>query len=145
MVCLRSFFNFFAFILIGPIWALQAEANIQPIQVSLLSPLQFRPALKGDGAEVIPADSFETAENASLEVKGPRLTTFYIQLPQEITMAGNNGGTLTVSGFTSSIGNQGVLGLNGKKIFYVGATRNPIPFNIPSGTYSGTFPVLISY
>jgi len=81
---------------------------------------------------------------ALFSVTGDANRNFYITLPVSTTLSGPDSATMTLDTFTVLPSSPASLGVDGTCSFAVGATLE-VAMNQPTGEYSGTFEVLISY
>lgn len=89
---------------------------------------------------------FSQGSSASFDVAGTPGATYQITLPADnvVSLSGSQGGSMSVSSFTSSPSGQGQLNLLGTQTLYVGATLG-VGSNQTPGSYSGSFAVTIVY
>ncbi len=89
----------------------------------------------------IGADSQGSA--AHFSIVGTPDAVFSISLPASASLDGDNGSSLTITGFTSSPDAQGLL-VGGNQTLSVGATL-AVPSNTAAGAYAGTFEITLDY
>lgn len=89
---------------------------------------------------------FSQGGAASFDLTGSPNATYQITLPADgqVTLTGSQGGSMTLSSFTSSPSGQGQLSSVGTQTLYVGATI-AIGSNQAPGTYSGTINVTVVF
>ena len=80
---------------------------------------------------------------AQFSIVGTPDAAFSISLPTTASLDGDNGSSLTVTGFTSSPDAQGLL-VGGNQTVSVGATL-AVPSNAAAGPYAGTFEITLDY
>ncbi len=81
---------------------------------------------------------------ARLEIQGEPGRQFVITLPDQISVPGPNGGSVTLSHFQSYPSDIGTLRPDGRATVYVGATAQFQPGQ-PSGVYRATVDVFVDY
>ena len=84
------------------------------------------------------------AQAASFNVTGAANALYDIVLPTAAVPITSGGNTMTVDTFVGSLGGSGTLSGLGAESFNVGATLN-IAGNQPTGTYTGTYTVTVTY
>lgn len=84
--------------------------------------------------------------SASFEVSGSANAAYQITLPadNQVTLAGSQGGSMTLSSFRSSPSPGGQLSSLGTQTLYIGATLGVGGGQSP-GTYSGSFNVTVVF
>lgn len=89
---------------------------------------------------------FAQGSSASFDLTGSPNATYQITLPadNQVTLAGSQGGSMSLSSFTSSPSGQGQLNASGTQTVYVGATLG-VGSNQAAGSYSGSFNVTIVF
>lgn len=89
---------------------------------------------------------FSQGSAASFDVSGSPNATYQITLPADgqVTLTGSQGGSMSVSTFTSSPSGQGQLSSLGTETLNVGAKLG-VGSNQTPGRYSGSFNVTIIY
>lgn len=109
-----------------------------------ISPHSVRSAT-GD-VTLMTGGQFSQGSAATFDVFGTPNASYQIMLPTDgqVTLTGSQGGSMSVSTFTSSPSAQGQLGLLGTQTLAVGA-KISVGGNQATGSYSGTFNVTIAY
>lgn len=109
-----------------------------------ISPQSARTAT-GD-VTLMTGGQFSQGSSAVFDVSGSANTTYQITLPadNEVTLTGSQGGSMSVSSFTSSPSGQGQLSSLGTQTLYIGATLGVGSSQAP-GAYSGSFNVTIVF
>ncbi len=136
-----------------------ASANvIQGIKMSRVSDLQFGSFVSGIPGTVTISPSGSRSANgplalssanypvsaASFLITGEDSLVFNIILPDSASLQGPSGSKMTVNQFVSNPSHTGTLSSRGTATLSVGATLN-VGSNQTGGTYSGTFPVTVTY
>lgn len=126
----------------------QARAVVLPaLVIQKYSELTFHNAAPGAKAEVISPRSNGGA--GGVKVVGYPNQAYTVFLPNlvNLTMPGREtGGTVKVTDFTSypDLG-MGLLGTGGQLENRLGATRNEIPRDLPSGAYVGDYTLTVAF
>lgn len=109
-----------------------------------ISPQSARTAT-GD-VTLMTGGQFAQGSSASFDLTGSPNATYQITLPadNQVTLAGSQGGSMSLSSFTSSPSGQGQLNASGTQTVYVGATLG-VGSNQAAGSYSGSFNVTIVF
>jgi len=121
------------------------------LTIANVSDLDFGTGSPGDPEKTVLPDVSDTAENASFLVKGEANTSYRIQLPPDNavklrrTNGQGNGQSIKVHSFQSFPSRSGMLDAQGEQMLYVGATREALKDNLPSGIYQGSFTVTVIY
>lgn len=89
------------------------------------------------------SDFGDPHERSQFEVQGDPFAGFSITLPSQLTLTASSG-SMTVNAFTSSPSGSGVLGNDGKALFWVGATL-VLSASQSADQYGGTFSVSVDY
>lgn len=100
-------------------------------------------ARTGSGDVVLmTSGQFSQGRAASFDLSGSSNATYQITLPSDgsVTLTGSQGGSMSLSAFTSSPSGSGQLNLLGTQTLYVGATL-AVSSNQAAGSYSGSFSV----
>ena len=84
------------------------------------------------------------AQAATFDVTGAANALYDIVLPSAAVTISNGTDNMTVDTFVGSLGASGTLSAGGTESFNVGATLN-IAGNQPTGTYTGTYTVTVTY
>lgn len=119
------------------------------IAVTKVSDLIFAEAAAGAAAETVPADTVETAQNASFTVTGEPSKAVTVTLPNDgtITMVTAGGATadeqIPVNQFTSN--GLSSIDPSGTSELFVGATRENLTANQVAGDYVADFLVDVVY
>lgn len=84
--------------------------------------------------------------SASFDLTGSPNATYQITLPTDnaVTLTGSQGGSMSLSSFTSSPSGQGQLNASGTQTVYVGAALG-VGSNQAAGSYSGSFNVTMVF
>ncbi|HLO68807.1 MAG TPA: DUF4402 domain-containing protein [Holophaga sp.] len=85
-----------------------------------------------------------TVAAAAFAADGQANQTYAITLPASSVTLTSGSDTMTLTGFTSSIGATGTLSSGGTQSFSVGSTLN-VGANQAAGTYTGNFSVMVAY
>jgi hypothetical protein len=109
-----------------------------------ISPQSARTAT-GD-VTLMTGGQFSQGSSASFDVSGTANATYQITLPADgqVTLTGSQGGSMSVSSFTSSPSDEGQLSSLGTQTLYVGATLGVGSDQAP-GTYSGSLNVTLVF
>lgn len=96
----------------------------------------------GGDVTLMTGGQFAQGSAASFDVSGTSNATYQITLPSDgsVTLTGSQGGSMSLSAFTSSPSGSGQLNLLGTQTLYVGATLT-VGSNQAPGSYSGSFSV----
>lgn len=132
-----------------------ASATIIPaIAIAKTSDMNFGSVVPGSSAGTVVLASNGTATSAltltgsksaaAFSVTGGVNTAYTITLPTTTTLSDGAANSMTVNGFTSSIGTAGTLSAGGTQSFNVGATLN-VGASQASGDYTGSFTVTVAY
>jgi hypothetical protein len=120
---------------------------MRALAIENISPLDFGTAVAGSSEQKVEAGETESLDNASFVVTGQPNSLFTIILPGQIFMSksGTNARRIKVDRFVSYPGYSGSLDQRGKRMLYVGATRESLPINTEPGDYRGSFEVSVVY
>lgn len=85
---------------------------------------------------------FSQGSAASFDLSGSSNATYQVALPSDgsVTLTGSQGGSMSLSAFTSAPSGSGQLNPQGSQTLYVGATL-AVGSNQAAGSYSGSFSV----
>ena len=109
-----------------------------------ISPQNARTAT-GD-VTLMTGGQFTQGSSASFDLTGSPNAAYQITLPadNQVALTGSQGGSMSLSSFTSSPSGQGQLNASGTQTVYVGATL-AVGSNQAPGTYSGSFNVTVVF
>ncbi len=115
------------------------------LQIEKYSELKFRSARPGAQAEVISPRARGGA--GGVKVVGFPNQAYTMFFPQTVNLFGTNPErSVTVSDFTSyPEAGTGLLGTQGQLENKVGATRNELAIDLPSGVYEGNYTLTVAF
>lgn len=117
---------------------------LQTIVLTKTADLDFGEGIQSDPAKVIaPAGTGA----AAFSVQGEPNHSYVIVLPAAALNLTRTGGTETIaiSAFAHNAGATPTLGTTGAATFRVGGTRAALSATQVAGTYTGSFPVIVTY
>lgn len=131
--------------------------NAAEVEVINTQPLAFGTFVAGTGSLTVGPNGARTASGgvvplsvdpgqaAQFSVTGDASTTYVVSLPADGVVTLNNGSYSTrVNRFVSNPEGSGLLSGGGSQTLNVGATME-ITAELPAGTYSGSFSVIVEY